>query len=475
MLTEGHTWGDDFASYLMQARSIVDGSVDDFLDRNTFTIDNSLPGLGPVAYPWGYPLLLAPLVALLGLNLLAFKLLNLFFFILFLLSLYYLVKDRLSRLETFLLLALFAVHPAYLSIQNEILSDIPFLFFSTFSLLLIDRYNAESAISMSIRRGIGMGLAIFFSSAIRTNGFLLLAVLFLSQFINFLRLRQKDSLPPIKSLLSGFTPYAVFLISWLILQLVLPGGGSAYFSQITLSNLPEIIMKNLQVYFLEILPAFFNPIPGARVIFWVLMVLAVIGSISRLKRDAVITLYCILTLGLYFAWPAAQVFRFLIPIFPFFIYFIFTGLAHIFGLHARLHVVAVSVIGCLFIGFFLSSSLPISRQNLARQRQINGPYDAVSSQVFDFLTTNTPAESVVGFFKPRVLRLETNRDAFTALSCEQVWAIDRQPIYLVTHLKMGGINQIRPNKIDECADHGYRVELVFSNEKFTVHELTHTP
>jgi hypothetical protein len=37
-LTTGHAWGDDFASYIMQARSLTENSAEEFIEANQFTI-----------------------------------------------------------------------------------------------------------------------------------------------------------------------------------------------------------------------------------------------------------------------------------------------------------------------------------------------------------------------------------------------------------------------------------------------------
>src|SRR5215510_13993749 len=78
--TRGHEWGDDFASYIMQAQSILNGNTDDFIERNTFTIFESSFQIGPVAYPWGYPLILTPAMLLKGVHPLTLKLPGLLFF-----------------------------------------------------------------------------------------------------------------------------------------------------------------------------------------------------------------------------------------------------------------------------------------------------------------------------------------------------------------------------------------------------------
>ena len=40
-LTRGHEWGDDFASYIMQATSILNGDMQNFVEHNSFTIYQS--------------------------------------------------------------------------------------------------------------------------------------------------------------------------------------------------------------------------------------------------------------------------------------------------------------------------------------------------------------------------------------------------------------------------------------------------
>src|SRR5512141_1455057 len=111
VLNRGHDWGDDFASYIMQAKSIWTGTTQEFVQHNRFTIEESSIPLGPVAYPWGYPLILVPAYAVKGLSPLALKLPGLFLFLGFLACLFLIAKDRLKRTESLLFVALFAFNP----------------------------------------------------------------------------------------------------------------------------------------------------------------------------------------------------------------------------------------------------------------------------------------------------------------------------------------------------------------------------
>src|ERR1043165_1898556 len=87
-LTRGHEWGDDFAWYILQAKSILNGTTDEFMKESAFTNYQSTTYLGPLAYPWGYPLLLTPVYAVKGISPLALKLPALIFYGGFLICLY---------------------------------------------------------------------------------------------------------------------------------------------------------------------------------------------------------------------------------------------------------------------------------------------------------------------------------------------------------------------------------------------------
>src|SRR5215208_1274607 len=136
-LTRGHEWGDDFASYIMQTESVWHGDTDNFVEHNSFTIFQSSNQIGPVAYPWGYPLILMPAYALKGIHPLALKLPGLFFYAGFLICLYLLLTRRLTQIESLLITGLFAFNPLLIQFLDQILSDIPFLFFSTLALLVM--------------------------------------------------------------------------------------------------------------------------------------------------------------------------------------------------------------------------------------------------------------------------------------------------------------------------------------------------
>src|SRR5918996_2866703 len=110
-LSRGHQWGDDFAWYILQAKSILNGTTNEFMEISAFTNGQSTTHLGPLAYPWGYPLILVPVYAVKGISPLALKLPGLFFYAGFLVCLYFLMKARLTEAESLIVVSLFAFNP----------------------------------------------------------------------------------------------------------------------------------------------------------------------------------------------------------------------------------------------------------------------------------------------------------------------------------------------------------------------------
>ncbi len=228
ILTYGHNWGDDFASYIMQAKSLISGSPQKFFEDNSFTIYNSDTVLGPVVYPWGYPIILSFCIYFFNINLLALKAPNIIFFALFLLTFYLVLNKKLLSIEKLLLLAIIAFNPHFLLFHDNILSDFPFLFFSSLSIYFIDRTLRKNYLfSSPWLNSIFLGSLIFFGAFIRTIGIVLLFSYFVCQF--YMVVRNKKWTRNIKKELIPFLiPYLIFAFFWIISSIIFPSGESSY-------------------------------------------------------------------------------------------------------------------------------------------------------------------------------------------------------------------------------------------------------
>src|SRR4030095_12716800 len=74
--TPGHSWGDDFAGYLMQAKALLDGTPAQELQLNARLEAASDWRTGPDAYPWGYPAILALVMSTFGPGLATLKIVS---------------------------------------------------------------------------------------------------------------------------------------------------------------------------------------------------------------------------------------------------------------------------------------------------------------------------------------------------------------------------------------------------------------
>lgn len=459
ILTRGHEWGDDWASYVMQAQSILNGNTDEFIERNAFTIFESSVQIGPVAYPWGYPLALTPALLLKGVHALALKLPGLFFFLGFLVCLYLLTKTRLTRTESLLLVSLFAFNPTFVGFLDYILSDIPFLFSVFLVLLLIAKTNEKQ----DTWTHVFLGIALFFAFFIRTTGVILLAGFLIHQAL--LLLPEKTGRKII--LQNSATALAVFLAFWMISSLIFPNGQGSYFQQLAGLTV-ETFLENTRNYFYLFVQFFDStPAPAWTYIYYALVILFLIGAWMRRNADQALIIFFVLYFAVMLAWPEWQGIRFIFPLLPLFFYFALQGAnALLAGLPEKYKPSAkgmVYLFGLALAGIFLFHSGTQAYINLMDGRKINGPFDPFSYDLYNYIRAETPPDSVIVFFKPRALRLFTDRDSIMSLECDHLLLGD----YVALH-KNWEYSQILPGDIQDC---NLPLETVYENRRFVVYEV----
>ena len=123
----GHTQGDDFALYLRQARSLFDGDIGAVLADNRFAVLNSDDAFSPLAYPWGWPLLLSPFVHLWGFDYERLKLVEVGIFMVWLVLLHGIVRRRIGRLAALVVVAVVGTAPLFLVHTDQLLTEFPHL------------------------------------------------------------------------------------------------------------------------------------------------------------------------------------------------------------------------------------------------------------------------------------------------------------------------------------------------------------
>jgi hypothetical protein len=459
-LTRGHIWGDDFASYVMQSASIVDGTMGKFIEHNTFTIFESSSQIGPVAYPWGFPLILASVYAVKGIHPLALKLPGLLFFGGFLVCLYLLMRTRLRQVESLLLVSLFAFCPLLIGFLDNIVSDIPFLFFSTLALLLMIQEE-----SLQVGRAILLGFSIAAAFFIRTTGVLLLAsFLLLEAWMVWLQREDRAAIQ--KRVRNMLLAGGVFVLLWILYALFFPGGGESYFAQYRNFTVGMALKNALQYFY--VFGQFFGTNTFWKTLYYLLFLFFLLGAWRRRTQDLVFILFFVIWLLLLITWPSWQGPRFIFPLLPIFVYFTFQGMKTAAGkLPPRfIRYGQWAVYGFwTLVGFsFLFQSTANAYANLQNDRMINGPFDSYSREVYDYIQEKTPADSVIVFFKPRAMRLLTGHDSLMSTECQRILKGD----ILVLSRKVGPNQQIPPEEIGACH---LPLEEVLSNSRFIVYKI----
>lgn len=460
MLTRGHQWGDDFAWYIMQAKSIVDGSVDEFIETSAFTNTQSTTHVGPLAYPWGYPLILVPAYLLRGIHPLVLKLPNLFFYAMFLVCLYVWMKSRVSQTESLLIVALFAFNPLLLTFLDQILSDIPFLFFSTLALYLMTRQDKRTLMLY-----VAIGASIFFTTFLRATGILLLGCFLIVEFFRLVE-HRRDLAQAKASILGAVTVTATFAVLWVINLLSFPSGEGSYVSQYAGLSIEQV--REFAVGYFTVFSSFFGEATGSLYLYYVLVAFFLMGVWLRWKQELVVILFFIFWMIVHITYPYWQGARYIFPLLPIFIYFTFVGMKFVvekisaanprlrqWGLYGFWTLIAVS---------FLLTSGSQAITNLQYGRDINGPFDPFSREVYKYIQEETPEDSVVVFFKPRVMKMMTSRDSIMSMECERILKGD----YLVLSRKVGENQQIPPEEIDSCH---LPLNQVLKNNRFVVYEI----
>lgn len=489
-LTRGHNWGDDFAAYIMQAKSLAEFAPAAFAESNRFTIEQSSRLLGPIAYPWGFPLLLAPLYAFFGLTPIALKTVNVLSWLLFLFVLWFAFRKSHTPLFFLLLVSLFALNPTLHSFSNNILSDLPFLLVSTFCVSLIQMVVAQDRRLISPAQDqLIIGVVIAFAFFIRTNGAMLLFLLAFTQLISCLHRQshkiqthttskqRRGALTNIFSLIKkssltfksvNLIPYAVFFFFVAISSWALPDGGASHmlhFKGISIGT----INNNLH-YNLGLLSEFFSGNRHSSLIYGTTIPLAIVGITRRYRSDYPAIVYIVTTALFHVFWPYNAGLRYLFPILPFYLSFTLSGLESFWegtkSLERALRKTICYVSILLVIYSFGLTSLSAVYWNLKAPAVNSGPIAPTSQEMFSYVLNNTTNDSVIVFFKPRVMRLMTGRPS---IMIDKVAQLDRGD-YLCLYLREDAVDQVSTVEVQRLVEQS-AASIVYENDDFKVYRL----
>ena len=458
----GHNWGGDFSEYIAQAKSISEGY--DFPGKFVDTY-------GSFIYPWGFPLLSSPVYSLFGLNIFAMKVYVSLFFLLSLPIIFLLFKRKLTSIQALLLVTIFALNPCFFSFKDNVLSDIPFFFFSLLSIFLIQeiiinkKIWVNSFVSYSL-----IGFFIFCSYVIRSQGILLIPTLLVSQYISNRIFLKQNFISYIRSNKTEFIPYIVFIALVVLINNIFPGGGSDYYEQLLQNLTITWVIRNIY-YYTVLISNFFGSKSISKVLFGITIPFVTLGIIKNAKEDYLYLIYVFFTLLLFIFWPYHEGLRFIFSTLPFYMYFFFMGLSKIstsLFIPDRFNPLSWKLVNIVSVMLILYSCLYTGAIYYRHHSSvIDGPYAAESIEMFNYISTNTSEKDIIIFRKPRVMTLYTDRTSLWSNKFNKFdQIISSKANYLVYHEHLSN-----PLLITIIEDNKESFELLFQNNNFKIYKI----
>lgn len=411
----GHRWGDDFAMYIHHAENIVHGES----YSDTGYIYTARAQVGPPTYPPVFPLFLAPVYKVFGLDFTPMKVEVVVFFAGALALLAMLLRTEIPAPFLVAWLAIVGFSPFYWQFKDDVLSDVPFLFFTALALLLIHRApDWGHRTRWRPLYPLAVGVALYLAVGTRAVGLALAPTLLAVDLIRNRRLTRMT-----------FVPLGVLVVLLGAQGLFVHGGGS-YLDQ--LAPTPAAVARNLKGYAGALQRIWRSDGTGSEVpvLFWVLAALALVGFAVRLRRRiTVLEIWPVMYPIPLLVWHSRPVGRYLIPWIPFFAFFVLVGaLAAGRALRRSLGKAGSVVAPAIVIAAILVSYVRVyTRTDFGPIT--GGPTSPVAEELWTFVKTRTSPHDVFVFVKPRALSLFTGRPAssyFEPTDQRELWTYMHQ-------------------------------------------------
>jgi len=406
-----HDWGDDFAQYIHQAGNIVHGIPQ---SENGF-IFSQQNYIGPQAYPVGFPLMLSPVYALAGNNMIAFTtFISLIYIVLGLLIVIF-YRRYFSWVTALVLALIFLYNPQMIIFKREVMSDIPFTALLVLNFILYRKLEAGNLKQLLV-------LIVFTGLMLITRpaGIVFIAAVAMEKLI--LVIRRKIEINDFFIFLGIFIclPIALYFIVNLVIFRI-PAGGSIrdyldfYSSGEFFSIIPENLTHHLQVfrYLYEPESGVFK---GLSILSGsVILTMSFIGFIQRvMKRPDALDWFFVFYMLMMLVFPNNySAFRMMVPIGFVMLFYAANGLK-LLNIRQDLPGKSKAVIfGIIMMLLFIPGIIKIARLG---NHVLDGPQQPSAIEAFGYIRKNVPAYAVVVFAKPRALSLyagvQSMRDPF---------------------------------------------------------------
>ena len=455
-IRNGQGWGDDWAQYVAHAKNLAEGKPYD----ETGYIYNEAARYAPRIYPPGFPLLLAPIYALRGLDLEALKIPVIVSLIGTLIMFAALATRWDGAASALIATALAGFHPFFRDFKNHILSDLPFAFLLLIAIAASERIlDAEKDNRADFRWGLLVGVTWWLAYSVRT-----VAVVLPIAFVLV-------ALPRATPRSRIIAPLGAFLLLAALQALILRGPGD-YLQQFSFQ--PDLILEHSRQYLAD-LRSKVDPQAGphvARVVFWTLTAFSLFGALRIWKAGHPLpVVFAVLYALTVVVWPFYEGSRMLIPLILFYILGCVVGMRAAFSRRRGLRYSMFAAAGILILTVYIQGYRRV--ETVYEAQRIESP---TSRSLFQVLRTETPDSSVLIFKKPRALALYTNRRAAVYAPGQM-----NDPWRFVEKIRATHFISVRPSRQDSQfvaalkQDRPNAVRELFANDQFAVYQLSAAP
>jgi hypothetical protein len=454
-IRKGHVWGDDYAMYIAHAKNIVAGHP--YADTG-YIFNPALPLYSPTNYPPVFPLLLAPLYKLFGMNLMPMKVEQVIFFLSTLALVYTLWHRELGTRYVLVLIAILGLSPIFWSAKDNVLSDLPFLFFF-YLVVVLARWTPLEEKQRWIR-ALLLGGTVYLSIGTRTIGMALMPGLLLYDVLQCKRIRR-------------FTGVAISVcIIALLMQTHFAGAVPGSYLGTARFITPATLLRNLLEYS-RVLAGFWVASEQNWFSYCVLSMIAlpaILGMIGRWRLGFTVV-ECLLFpyLAIVLLFPFRGGVRYVYAFLPWIGFLIMSGVRELGRRFHDRYSLAPAVLLLLIAVPFLQKYRTLDFGPIREgddSREFHALCDAVREK--------TGPEDVLIYYRARALSLYTERrtSAYNYDGTEAElwqWSHHIGATYLVTTTAFSGDGGFLHRFTEKHSD---RLAVAYQNPKFTLYRIS---
>lgn len=491
------SWGGDNALYLMHAHNLLTNHA----YAATGYVQNPWAYLSPQSYPPGLPLLMAGVWSWTGFDVLAFQYALGTVFCLAIgafagLTRHHLVTARGGATAWVALVACVGFNPALVSLGTDILSDGLFLACVCGGLWALESaYRRQDDRHTRLLLAALGGMAIGYGVSTRIFGWMLLAAIPAFEMLRF----RRPTNTGVTAAMTALVIYAAMKAVILLPVVDAPTGvsaapgegyGALFFGGLWahLGALPGRVLGAIMAYasgagsYLvldwPVGPASQEPGMWRYGLTAIALLTGLHGFVRNVRRQLQLSdVFCVLYLLALLPWGAHAA-RYLLPVIPFFFFYMCISLQALAGYLPSRIATYVSLVLVLVVGGLYAGQYHRQVEHKASLRSF-APNSPAARSMFTYIRHQTPGDALIVFRKPRIMSLFGDRYAVTLTDSANPMPNDTHVLDYMN--RVGADYLLESRHLDDAAlsgllaRHAPRFRPVYHNPQFILYQYRAEP